>query len=231
MKTRQTSLSTLITAVALLAISAPSYAAPDVNLIQNGDFANITGTTENGFCYMNGATCQASNWQGSEPYADGGSVVIGANNYDWGTPGSLDSTQLSAPYEATGYLAGIQALGQIGQTLTLSAGTYKLSWIDANRGQSVYGDQSYAVSFNGLQLGNTFDTVRGGGWQEHALSFKVDTGTTAALSFKGLKTNDATAFIDNVKLVQTSAVPEPESVALVLAGLAVVGQLGRRRRA
>lgn len=220
---------TLFAALSILALSAHAQVATPTNLLFNGDFG-ANGATAYSYCYMNGSDCEAPGWTGVQPSEGGGAVVIGTYSSAWGWPGYLDDSLLN-PYQSTGvFVAGLQSKGSLSQTVTLGAGSYKLSWMDGNRNN--YGvDQSYAVSFNGLQLGNAFDTNKQTGWQAREVSFTLAAGATGALTFQGLNAKDATAFIDNVSLVQTSAVPEPESYALALAGLAVVGQIARRRRA
>ncbi len=205
--------------------SAGAHAQSSPNLIQNGSFEDNTYKASSGYCY--GSACGLTGWTLSE-IVNGGGVLIGAYSGAWGNPSSLSD---AASMVNGDFVVGLQASsGSVSQTLDLSAGSYELSWADANR--SNYGfDQSYRVSFNGAQLGSDFSTVLGAGWQSHTLSFTVAQGVTGALRFQGLTTTDGTSFIDNVSLVQTSAVPEPESLALALAGLVVVGQIARRRRA
>lgn len=214
----------ILLAAALAAVSHGAQAS--TNVVQNGGLDGVTS----GYVY-NGV---APSIQAAMPgfgYTDGvvqgwtGSFVsIASGNGAWGSPSTLPGggSQLG------GSVAGIQADGTLSQLLTLDAGTYVLTWLDANR----YGgsNQSYAVSFNGDALSTTaFDTTVGGGWHQESLTFTVAEQTTGDLTFAGLKgwtTGDATAFIDNVSL---SAVPEPTSTLMLAIG--VLGLVAWRRRA
>lgn len=223
MKARHTALP--IAMIGLMSAGAQAQSSP--NLIQNGSFEDNTYNASTGYCY--GSACGLTGWTLSE-ITQGGGALIGANSGAWGTPSSLSD---AASMVNGDFVVGLQgSAGGVSQTLTLSAGSFELSWADANR--SNHGvDQNYRVSFNGAQLGSDFSTVRGAGWQSRTLNFNVAQGVTGALSFQGLIVADATSFIDNVSLKQTgmvAAVPEPEAYALMLACLGVFGFSMRKRR-
>ena len=65
-------------------------------------------------------------------------------------------------------------------------------------------------------------------WQPFTLSF-VATGATTAITLAGT-VGQQNIGLDNVDLIQTAAVPEPQSVLLMFAGLTTVGAVARRRR-
>ncbi len=68
----------------------------------------------------------------------------------------------------------------------------------------------------------------GAPWTSKSLTFT--TSGNAVLSFAGQTTEgDSTAFIDNISV--TAAVPEPETYAMLLAGLGLMGFIARRRKA
>jgi len=199
-------------------------AQASTNLVQNGGFDGTVAS----YIY-NAAPATVTQFYGGVPTLAGtvsnwtGSFVsIASNSGPWGTPSSL------AHFDAAsqgGYIAGVQADGTLSQSLTLAAGTYLLTWDDANR--AGLSEQTYSVSFNGV----TYDTVsthHADGWTQQSVEFTVAQNTTGLLSFTGLtsyRNVDATSFIDNVSV---SAVPEPTS--LLMMGVATLGLLAWRRR-
>ena len=213
----------ILTAAAIGAAALGAQASS--NLVANGGF---DGTTSS-YVY-NAAPTSVTAYYGSVPtqagtVADwtGSFVSIASNSGPWGNPSS------QANFNAAtfgGYVAGVQADGVLSQTLALDAGTYLLSWSDANRSGSG-SNQSYAVSFDGVTY-QSFATAAGNGWNTESIVFTLGQATTGALSFTGLtsyKNTDATSFIDNVSV---SAVPEPASLLMMAVG--TLGLLAWRRR-
>jgi hypothetical protein len=213
----------ILAAAVICAAAMGAQAA--TNLVQNG---GLNGTTAN-YTY-NATPATVLQFYGAVPTTPGtvadwnGSFVsIAVGSGPWGTPSSL------AGFDAAkfgGYVAGVQADGTLSQALDLAAGTYSLSWSDANR--SALGNQTYSVAFGGV----TYDTVTthaGAGWHTETVLFTLDTATAGTLSFIGgtsYQHTDATSFIDNVNV---SAVPEPTSLLLMAVG--TLGLLAWRRRA
>lgn len=74
----------------------------------------------------------------------------------------------------------------------------------------------------------TVNNSLGGGWQSISYTL-LGHGGVEALSFKAIGTSDSLGTsLDKVSL--TSAVPEPETYAMLLAGLALLGFTARRRK-
>ena len=210
----------ILTAVAFGAAAMAAQA--NTNLLTNGSF---DGSTES-YTYNGTPPSVATNY-GAVPVTtgtvagwDGAFVSIAASSGPWQTPGSL------AGFDASfgNYLAGVQADGALSQQLTLDAGTYQLSWFDANRGN----DQTFQVLFDGVELGS-YTTTSGAGWQSQTLTFTLAEQTSGLLTFQGetiFGQSDSTSFIDKASL---TAVPEPGSMTLMLLG--VLGLVAWRRRA
>ncbi|MDZ7856808.1 FxDxF family PEP-CTERM protein [Sphaerotilus sp.] len=116
------------------------------------------------------------------------------------------------------------------QTVDGGGGLYTLSWWEA--GYSLGSDpQTYSVSLGGTQLHPTFSTPVGRGWVQQVLSFNA-AGGTELLSFTGTSSSGV-VFLDNISLTgaaAVSAVPEPETFAMMLAGLGALGFASRRQR-
>ncbi|MFZ5526786.1 MAG: PEP-CTERM sorting domain-containing protein [Pseudomonadota bacterium] len=218
-------LSTRIAALALpFALLTGLSAQASTNLLQNGSFeASSTASSQDGsYCYNNfpsNVECGTAvpSWTGTF-------VLIAADSGPWGTPQNLGNNALIDGH----VVAGIQGNSSLSQSVSLSAGSYTLSWVDTNR--NGYDNQFYDVLLGSVTLGS-FSTTVGDAWTTRSLTFTVGTSGLQTLTFAGLERGgiDGTSFIDNVQL--TSAVPEPSDLALVLAGLAVVGSVARRRAA
>ena len=217
-----------IRAVACLSLAlAGGHQALAANLIQNGSFES--NSLSGAYCYQ-GASCTASSWSAGVPTDS--FVLINAASAAWGFPGSLASATTLVDGQ---FVLGLQGpVSSVGQSLTLDAGTYTLSWADANRAGSYPTAQTYSVSFAGAALGSAFSTQAGAGWQSRQLTFTLAQATSGVLLFDGQVYADATTFLDNVSLTRVNsgvvaAVPEPQTYALMVACLAVVGWVSRRR--
>jgi hypothetical protein len=205
-----------------LGLAAALFAgAAQAGVVTNGGFESQTGSSLFGYCYTSSAGCTLADWSTS-----GSTVVIGANNGDWGGPSSL-ANGLSGLGD---FVLGLQGSGAtLSQYLSLDTGAQvSLSWSDAGR-SNWSGLQSYAVSFAGVELGS-FSTEAGQGWSQHHLAFTASGSGT--LEFRSLNVGnyDRTSFLNGIDAVASvSQVPEPQSFALVLAGLAAVAFVRRRR--
>jgi hypothetical protein len=129
--------------------------------------------------------------------------------------------------------AGNQGAVALSQTLPLSAGQYLLSFFlgDINGGDPRYSRASAVeVLFGGSSLG-TFTNAAGGlttNWLQVEVPF-TSNGVNNTLTFRttGLTLDNYTG-LDNVSV--TAVVPEPGSLAMVLAALAAAGVAARRRK-
>lgn len=73
-------------------------------------------------------------------------------------------------------------------------------------------------------------TVAGSPYIPNAFSFSSLADGNYVISFTGLSTSSASSFGGGFVQASVAAVPEPESMAMVLAGLGVAGTLLRRRK-
>jgi len=215
----------ILAAAAIGAATMGAQAAS--NLVSNGSLDGSTGDYVYNGVAPSIATAMPSfgSTPGTVESWDGSFVSIASNSGAWGSPSAVHG----ADGALGGYVAGIQSDGVLSQDdIDLAAGTYLLTWSDANRGN----DQSYSVSFTGGTVDylttTTFSTTNSTGWKTEEVLFTT-TGGTGALSFTGgtfWGQSDSTSLIDNVSL---AAVPEPTS--LLMMAVATLGLLAWRRRA
>ncbi|WP_367847991.1 PEP-CTERM sorting domain-containing protein [Rhodoferax sp. WC2427] len=217
--------------------------AASANLVQNGGFEQTTFTgskqlvgtdqavnwTSNGYNFL--FTPGTATTTGSES-ARGGFVklwgpAVGSNNGFRDSPSGGNWIAADGAFEVSPIQQTINNL-VIGQT-------YQLSFDWAAAQQSTYtgpttegwivslGNQSFATAM----LDNP--TMGFQDWRQQIFSFTA-TSTSEVLSFLATGTpmgNPPFSLLDNVQL---NAVPEPDSLALMFAGLGVLAVSSRRRR-
>ena len=205
--------------IALAAFAGTAQTA-QANLLSNASFeaAGPDLAAGGSYCYLGHAPLEC----GTVPSWSGTLQVIASNSGPWTDP-STNGGWTAAQGDR---LAGLQNASYMEQTLTLAAGGYVLTWLDSNRKNYGSGND-YEVQLDSGLLG-LFSTSPGDAWAGSSLSFTVAAAGSHVLRFQGLRTSgDGTSFVDDLRL--TAAVPEPQSLALALLGLAVVGALSRRR--
>ena len=187
------------------------------NLVQNGGFEDIGS-----------ATLQP--W-GGYTYGAGFASVLPGWNVNFGNvdivPASFSFLQSAASGSNFLDLNGFTS-GGISQTLATVAGQqYNLNFKYSGNGAAAALMLLNPVGPTPL-TGQTFLSAAGGNpvaWLDGAFTFTALSNTTL-LSFNSLNTGTGGLLLDSVSV---TAVPEPGTYALMLAGLGVVGWLARRR--
>ncbi|MCV2356033.1 PEP-CTERM sorting domain-containing protein [Paucibacter sp. B2R-40] len=207
-----------IIALATALLSGGAQAA--TNLIVNGDFAAVD---YNSF---------ASDYMKQHDAYDESTVNIGTDAHNvhgsWASFADLGGNNMLI-------VNGSNSVSNVvwAQTLTLGAGTYDFSGSAAS---TYFANPSLlqAVVTVGAYTFNVGSSVQldssTGTWKTLSGSFTLNGPVTGTVKLLNLTTdyNGNDFVVDNLTL--TAAVPEPETYALMLAGLGAIGFVARRRR-
>ena len=210
-------IATIAAVVALFAAGTAS--ASPVNLITNGEFEIMVPgyAFSDGYQVVNSGSIAIMGWT-----VGGGSVDLIHNAYNAISGYSID-------------MLGTPGPGFLSQDFNVVAGqTYNLSF-DMARNPGGPAGQGVAVSFGGA-AGNFYSTAAASNTlYSNTLSFTAASTGLATLSFASAAQagtsydNYSGAVIDNVSVM--AAVPEPETYAMLLAGLGLMGFMRRRKAA
>lgn len=212
-------MSSILAAALVLAapVAAGATTLLDGSFEIEGAALPVTNYCYDGFATPGGPACAPGAWVG------GGVILSGSGA--WG----------GTTTPSGGYFGFVQSTSVVSQSFTATeSGTGVVSWIDTNRA-NIGGLQSYDVTiFDGVGSVNigTYTSAIGSFVARNSSTFTLTNGTTYTLRFTGLSSQDRTAFIDNVVLAATpSAIPEPATWMILVAGFGLVGFAARRRTA
>ncbi len=206
--------STLLLSLMLTAgLSAASAQA--TNLLQNGSFEDGSWTLNTGSGWMDVglASTAITGW------------TLVNNNVAWSSPANTDGILTLdgiRSLDLTG-MGNINPNGGVTQTISTIIGqTYTLNF-------DLGVVPAYGAATLLVQAGGTSQTFMqsAGGWQTYSLDFVAAESSTVITLSGERSPNTYYIGLDSVSV--TAAVPEPETYALMLAGLGLVGFAARRR--
>ena len=207
----------LVTLAVFAGLAVSHVAKADTNLIQNGNFAN-SNVTDGKYAYANG-------WAGTSltvpswTFTDGSGIANKSSAW-----GGVAQNQAVAFVQ---YYGGFTSNSPtISQTFSSSSSAYAVSFDIANR--SGYGTESLTVTLDGQTVVASL-AATGTSFSTYSYNVAGLTGTTHTLTFRGVgnTANDSSVFLTNVNV---AAVPEPETYAMLLAGLGLLGAVARRKQ-
>ena len=192
-----------LTCIAIAALGAASAHA-QTNLLSDGDFESFTSQVRSGSYTTLKAGSTFGAWS-----VTGTSVDLIRNAY-----GSINDVSVD--------LAGTPGPGYISQTFNAVAGTsYTLNWDQYRNGSGATADMVVSFGDGSTSFGAVSAVTN------QSLSWTATVSGLQTIKFGTASSSTAGPTLDNVTL--TAAVPEPSSVALLLAGIACVGCVVRRR--
>jgi hypothetical protein len=136
---------------------------------------------------------------GGTPWVFQGNAFIQSNGSAWYAAGAPDGTQ-------TAVLQGNNNPGSLSQTVTLSAGTYQVSFYAAQRNGQV---QPIRFSVDGIQVGSLISPTSTSFAQYSTASFTVAAGSHTLGFAASIAGADVSSFLDSVTISGSTTVTPP----------------------
>ncbi|MBL8487241.1 MAG: DUF642 domain-containing protein [Rhodocyclaceae bacterium] len=174
--------------------------------------ADVTVFTDNFDSNGLGLNATPSGWSVSSGTVD----IIGNSGFFDFIPGSGRYIDLDGSTSNAGVLS---------RDFLMTAGTHYTVSFDLAGNHRNGAAESVAVNFGGASA--NYSLSQNAGWTTFSLVFTPSVTKSYTLSFENSGGDNIGMLLDNVSV---HAVPEPETYAMMLAGLGLMGAIARRRR-
>lgn len=217
--------------IALLPLAILSTCA-SAQIVSNGGFETFTGAFgADGGAQLTSASTTLTGWT-----IVGGEIAVLHNPNIYNLTASSGNNFLDLTgYSNTGFPKGVSQMltGLVaGQTYAFSMDLGIRNGACVSGGDNCHGPVTATASIGTTsQTFTEASSVAGNVWGTFGFNF-VATGSSMPLTINGISVPAGNEFLglDNVSVTGTvAAVPEPETYALLLAGLATLGSFARRR--
>jgi hypothetical protein len=212
------------TLFAIALLGASTAMASTGNIVANGSFEVLPGALNHGTW---GQFSTLTGW--SQLNGDSFEIQL-AKNFQTPSTGYYNAFDKSSSDNSAHYLEiNSNTLGVVAQTLqTISGQSYKLSFDYSGRSDSGTGNNSKADVYWGSQLVASLNETPNSGWKSFDFTLSA-TGQSTVLKFVSTAPSTNPSYGSFLDAVSVTAVPEPGSMAMLLAGLGLIGTMVLRR--
>lgn len=164
----------------------------------------------------------------------GGSYAYGNVASDWSFSSSAGVSANGTAWQGStvtgNHFAFLQNTAAISQTFISSSQYNYVFSFDVALRPNYNAGQQVVVQLDGIQIASFTPTITWSNATASVLNVGAGTHTLAFLGTNPTGARDTSAFIDRVAM-NVTPVPEPETYAMLLAGLGLMGAIARRRKA
>jgi hypothetical protein len=191
-------------------------------------FVSVSAYATNGTFTGNASACLGDVGSGTAEFYpsdisfSAGSVLGCTGFYEGNAAGGGSGTMVSTAQNALSAL-GYSWDGTAGSTTKLTGSDFSQS---DGRATLNFGRDLYGITYLGFHFGDGGQASEG----QSSAFFKINFGPLGVSSFDIFGYQPPTGGLSNAVLYSTAPIPEPETYALMLAGLGAVAFMARRRK-